>query len=323
MQAIRRMWLAAFLCAAGLLAGVTTARAVDPKLLPSGTEAVVTINLGQILKSTIAKFFLDNGMKDKGLDKYFKKAGFNLYTDLDSVSIASDGTQNPEAVLLIVEGKFDAAKIEESVVAAGKDANQEVKVSSIGGAKVFEIAPPDEKKVYIGIVNKGTILATVNKEGLSDAIARFNGTKSSTMKKEVKSLFDTTNSKQSLSFVVTGKSLGEMLKNAPNVPEKALDEMKKVDGLSAAITLDKNVTFQLGVNAVDADVAKTMAEQGNAGLKLAMFFVNNKAQQDEKFAPAVDVMKTLRVSSQGVNVVLRGEITYETLGKVLKNIPMP
>ncbi len=333
MQAIRRMWLAAFLGAAGLLAGVSTARAVDPKLLPSGTEAVFSINLAQILKSSIAKenkelvdqakFFIDNGMKDKGLDKYFAKAGFNLFTDLASISVASDGTQNPEAVLLIVEGKFDSDKIEESVVAAGKDAGQDVKVSMIGGAKVFEISPPDEKKVFIGIVNKGTILATVNKDGLSDAIARFNGTKTSTMKKEVKGLFDTTNSKQSLNFVVTGKSLSEMLKNAPNVPEKALEEMKKVDGLSGAITLDKNVTFQLGVNAVDADLAKTMAEQGNAGLKLAMFFVNNKAQQDEKFAFAIDIMKTLRISSQGVNVVLRGEITYETLGKILKNLPMP
>ncbi len=333
MQAIRRMWLAAVLCAAGLLAGVSTARAVDPKLLPSGTEAVVTVNLGQILKSALAKenkelvdqakFFIENGMKDKGLDKYLAKAGFNLFTDLASVTIASDGTQNQEAVLLIIEGKFDADKIEESVVAAGKDAGQDVKVSSVGAAKVFEISPPDEKKVYIGVVNKGTILATLNKEGLTDAIARFNGTKQSAMKKDFKGLFDTTNAKQSLSMVVTGKALGEILKNAPNVPEKAIDEAKKIDGISAAITLDKNVTFQFGVNAVDADTAKTMADQGNAGLKLAMFFVNNKAQQDEKFAFAVDIMKTLRISSQGVNVVLRGEITYDTLGKILKNIPMP
>ena len=109
MQAIRRMWLAAFLGAAGLLAGVSTARAVDPKLLPSGTEAVFSINLAQILKSSIAKenkelvdqakFFIDNGMKDKGLDKYFAKAGFNVETVRKDHELTTIRTTNEAKIM--------------------------------------------------------------------------------------------------------------------------------------------------------------------------------------------------------------------------------
>jgi hypothetical protein len=51
--------------------------------------------------------------------------------------------------------------------------------------------------------------------------------------------------------------------------------------------------------------------------------VKQKAADDPKAAVALEVVNTLRVTSQSNNVLIRGEITFETLGKILEQLPLP
>lgn len=339
MQFARRFWIAA--CTLGLILAGSAAQAQQVKLLPNDTEMIFTINLQQILKSEvvksnkaileIAKAKINEQLDDKGVSKWFKQANFDLFADLHSITMAvPGGTRSPEEGFVLIEGNFDAEKIEEAVLAAAKDAGNgaTVKVVKLGGVNAFEITPKNEKVVYVSILNKKTMVACQTKADLIEAAARAKGGKSAAFKSAVfKSLSETVNNKQSISFVATSSIMTKLADKAPegaaDKVKQAADFLKKMEGFSAAVTIQKNIDFQLGVNTKDADTASQFALFGNAGLMAIKAKLNEAAKQNEKLAPAVEVLKTVEVNSKGANLMIRGQISFETLEKLLQNLPIP
>ena len=51
------------------------------------------------------------------------------------------------------------------------------------------------------------------------------------------------------------------------------------------------------------------------------FLVSQLAEKDAKLAPAVKVAKTLNITNQGSNVLLRGNVSVEVLEEIKKNFP--
>ena len=49
------------------------------------------------------------------------------------------------------------------------------------------------------------------------------------------------------------------------------------------------------------------------------FLVGQQVKKDEKLAPLLDVVKTLRITAQGTNVVLRGAASLEVIEKLMSN----
>src|SRR5438132_362818 len=107
----------------------------------------------------------------KGVDKWLKKADFDLFKDLSSITFAIPGARNPEEGFILLEGNFDAEKIEAAATEASKEAGGGLKVVMIGKVKAFEIAPKDEKTMYVGILNKKTMIACATKADFAEAVA--------------------------------------------------------------------------------------------------------------------------------------------------------
>jgi hypothetical protein len=338
MQFARRLGIAAF-CTLAVLVAAPAVQAQASKILPADTELVMTVNLQQILKSEVlksnktlvdlAKAKITELLDDKGVNEHLKKANFDIFKDLSSVTVAVPGGRNPEEAFIVLEGKFYADKIEAAVMEASKGGSDvKVKTVKIANINAFEVTPKDEKTMYVGILNEKMMIACVTKADFAGAVARANGTKTSTFKAEVfKSLLQTTSTKQSISFVATSKILNKLAENNPNAgndqAKMAMAALQQVDGFSAAITIEKNIDFQLGINAKDAETAQKFAGMANAGLLVAKAKVAEQAKQNEKLAPAVDVMNTLRADAKGPNLVIRGQITFEILEKLLQNLPNP
>jgi hypothetical protein len=97
--------------------------------------------------------------------------------------------------------------------------------------------------------------------------------------------------------------------------------LEGIDGFSLAITVAKDIQFQVGINAKDEENAKKMADFGNASLFFIRTVAAQKAKEDEKLAPIVDIAKTLRVTNQGSNVLLRGEASLDSIERLMKNLP--
>lgn len=335
MQFVRNAWLAAA-CTLAFVLSPLTGQAQQTRLLPNDTELVVTFQLQQILKSEVLKTDAGKGLLEfikvklnqelegKGLDKHLKNAGFELYRDLVSVTFAVPGGRPPEESFIVLEGKFDADKIE----AAGKQAGTGFVVTQIANVKAYEVTPKGDKKMYVGIFNQNMLIACGSKADFAEAVARMDGSRQPAFKAAViRSLFDTVNHRQSFSIVATSNvvsKLGENVPNADNDQAKMiLAGLQQVDGFSAAITLTRDLDVQFGVNAKDAKTATQFAGLANAGVKAFREKLAEKAKEDVNAKLALDVLKTVEATSNGPNLMIRGQVTFQNLGAILKNLPMP
>jgi hypothetical protein len=327
MKILHGMWLVTLVSA---LATPAPVRALDPKYLPNDTEIVFTINLKQILDSELlkankeavehGKTALENQAGDNPLMKYLKSAGFDIFRDLQSITVANNGGKEPTAI--IIEGTFDPAKFKATAEEAAKANPDALKISRAAGQTIYEISPPGDKKAFATLINGKVLYAAMTREELADAVGRVAGTKTSNLNKDYAVLLDTVNNKQSVSFVATGAALSKLTKDAP-IPngDAAAAVLQSIDGLSGAITVGKEVEFQIGVNAKDEATAKKMAQDGNGMLLGVKFLVGQQATKDERLAPLVDIAKTLRLDNQGSNVLLRGTVSLDVIEKLMKNVP--
>lgn len=305
------------------------AGAVDPKILPGDTELVISLNIKQMLDSEIAKQYkdiidqargaLEGQIQNNPAAKYLEKAGFDILRDLHSVTVASNGSKEVDAVFLVVEGKFNVEKLNATAEEIAAENAEMLKIIKIGSTKVFEITPPGEKRVYAALINEKTLVAAPSHDALKDAIS---GTPRKALNGNFKSLLKTTSNKQSFSFAATGTAISKLMENAP-IPnaDAAAGMIKGIDGISAALTLGKNIQFQLGINAKDEETAKQTLGMGNFGLLTVRTLAAQKAKEDERLQPLVDIAKTLRITSEGNNVILRGDVTLENLEKLIKVLP--
>jgi|ERR1051325_1014803 hypothetical protein len=335
MQFAHRLWVAAG-CALALLVSASAVHAQQTKLLPNDTEMVVVFNLQQILKSEVlkgdeakllvevVKAKVNKGLEDKMLDKHLKNAGFDLFKDLTSITYAIPGGRPPEEGFIVLEGKFNADKIEEAAVAAAKDSPEVFRVTKIAGVKTFEISPANQKPMYIGILDNKTMIVTADRADYTEAIARYNGTKKAAFKADViKSLIGAVNARQSISFVATSKVLAKLAENVPNDKAKAVVAGIEAEGYSIAITINRDLDIHLGLNAKDNETASKYGTLVNAGLKAAREKVAEKAKEDEKAKVALDILRTIEATTKGPNLTIRGQISFEHLDMILKNLPIP
>jgi hypothetical protein len=320
----RRMFLAGLVLT---LAAISTspARAIDPKYLPGDTELVLSLNFKQMLDSPVAKQYrelidkargaIDDKVQNNPAAKHLAQAGFDVLRDLHGVTIASNGGKELSDIFLVVEGNFNEDKINGVAEEAATQFPEALKISKIAGKKVYEITPPGEKRIYACLINEKTLVVSPTEDALQDAIS---GSARRGMKENFRSLLKTTSNKQSFSFTATGAALAKLMENAP-VPnaEMVAGTLQQIDGLTAAITLTKDIQFQLGINAKDQEAAKKTADGGNFGLIMIRTMVQQKAKEDERLLPLVDIAKTLRITSDGTNVLLRGEVTLENLQKLI------
>ncbi len=339
MRFARRFWIAA-VCTLAVLVGGSAAQAQNTKILPADTELVMSFNVQQILKSEVlkteqaktivelAKGKIHDQLDEKGVLKYLKKADFDLFRDLSSITIAVPGGRSPEEGFILLEGNFDAEKIEAALTEAGKEAGGGVKATRIANVKAFEVTPKEDKTMFIGILNAKTMIACATKADFAEAVARSNGTKAGAFKTEsFKNLLETTNAKQSISFVATSKILSKLAENNPNAggdqAKMAMAAMQQLEGFSAAITIQKDVDVQVGINAKDAESAQKFAGMANAVILIGKAKVMEQAKQNEKLAPLVDVMNSVRANAKGSNLLITGQISFDALEKLLQNLPQP
>jgi len=306
------------------------------KYLPSDTELLASFNFRQLLGSELAVSQKDKVEQMKGLldsiiqgneeaKQYLEALGFDLFRDFNSVTVAVAASIAPETGLVIVEGKFNPEKFHKTAEQVAGEHGDILKIVRVGEHKVWEVsAPGQDKTLYMSLVNKSTLLAALSKSVLRAALEQ----KEPDLKKEVRELLKTTSTKQSLSFVATGKALSNAAEKAAEhsndpkgkqVLEMAGPVLKMISGFSAALTVGKNVDFQIGVGTQDKKTADTLAQQASGLIALGRGLVAQKAKEDPQSATALEIMKTMEASVEGTTVIIRGQIAAAVLEKAMKN----
>jgi hypothetical protein len=328
---IRRVGLGMILALSALSLTTPPVAAVEAKYLPSDTEIVISVNIKQMLQSEVAKnyrdaidqakAFIENHIQNNPAAKYLEQAGFDVFRDLHAVTVASNGGKDLDSGIIIIQGDFNPDKIHAAAEDIARDNAGALRIIRIGGKKAWEITPPGDKRVY-ALLNDKMLVACGAEETLKETIQRSSGAARVGLKPGVGSLLKTTSDKQSFSFVATGAALQRLVEEArvPNA-DAAVGMLGALEGLSAAVTLTRDVQFQLGMNTKDEETAKKAAAAANGGLFMVRTLAQQKAKEDANLEPLVDISKSLRITSKGNNILLRGEITTENLERLLKNLP--
>jgi hypothetical protein len=309
-----------------------SAGAIEPKYLPPNAETAITLNLKQIQDSQLfqdkktiidfAKGFLQGQLESSPIKAYLDKAEFDLFRDLHSITITTDGSKDLDSMFIAIEGKFKTDKWVQVAKDAANENGEKLRVTKSGNTQIFELTPAqNEKTIYAGLINDKVLVAAPTRASLDATIARVTGLRSPGVKPAFKKLLDTTNSKQSFSYVASGKGIAKGLANMPRVPGGDIGaSLESLDGLAFSITIAKDIDFQLAATAKDEDSAKQMAALANKGLTLGRTLLNNK-KDNNKLEPLSDIVSTLKVTTQTSNVILRGVVTQETLDKILSFVP--
>lgn len=168
--------------------------------------------------------------------------------------------------------------------------------------------------MFVGLIDKLSIVASTEKEFVTDSFDRAAGRKAANLKKEVKDLIEKVDGKQSLWVVMPGSVLG---KTPLSDDEKGKKALEKLDNVSLGITIDKDVKMAVNIAAKSADAAKELAQEIKDGLDTAKGFLAIAAGQEKRLAPVVDLVGSIKLSTDGNSVTLKSEVSEELLEKSL------
>ena len=318
----------AALAALLILATATPGWAIDPKYLPDDTEALVTINLRQLLDSPLAKgnaplierlqAGANERLTDLGVQRYLDKIGFELFRDLDTVTVATAGGKSPDFVLL--EGRFNQAKIQAVAVEASKDNTDTIKPLLIGPHRALELrAVADGKPIYAGLVGDGKLIAASTPDRFVAALTRLNAAPASKLKKELRDPL-AASSASSLQIVATGNGLARLVDGAAVNDLDALQRvLKDIAVLNVVVCADHKVTFSIDVQTRDKRSTDQMVQLTSVALAGAKLLAKKNSEKDGKATPALDVIQSVHVSSQGTQLVVRGEFSAHAVDAILKS----
>ena len=332
-----RTHLCASFAALVVLLGTQIARAADlDPYLPDDTEAVVSINVRQILDAPIFKHQAFDTVRKSleersGSLKHLKDLDLDPQKDIDSLVLAMTGG-DPDRALLIVRGRFETAKFEAKAIELAKTEPKKWKITLIpdgagGQYKVLQstqwldfsgVQPRlTNKPAYVALLDKRVLVASPAKDLIIDALDKAKGRKRSDLKsKELKNLLEKANGKQSVWVAALPRVIGKLLPKDDDSGFK--DELEKVEALSGGITIDEEVKVELALAVQDATVARELSSTINDGVNFLLTFVALTSREKKELEPALDALKTIKATTKGNAIIVKAAISAEIVQKALK-----
>ncbi len=311
--------------AAGLSAAPARAGLLGP-YLPDDSEVVVTVNVRQILGSPLVKKHglqkAREALKDfDQVEAILKDLGFDPFKDLERVTLASPGGTEKDRGLLIVHGNFNLDKFKAKGEEAARDYPDYLKIHKVpAGAGVtqvvYEVTPPDaDMPIFVALPAKDTLLASPGKDYVVDAVKKAaRKAKPALASKEMQALLEKMDEKQSVALA----ALGSGLTKGGGGPAAVKAQAEKVEAVGGGVTVGDDLKVEIALAAKTAEGAKELHASLDKGLKQALALLSVLTSAQKELNPALEVVKTLRVSLRGKVVTLKGTVSADVLEDALK-----
>jgi hypothetical protein len=287
------------------------------KYLPDGADGVIVVNVRQLLDSElIKKAGLDKALAGEDAQKSFKALGLDPLKDVERVVVTSDKEKADEA-LLIVQGKFDPAKLSAAIEAVAKDKPDHIKIHKGEYGKVYEMSNLDEvmkllppavgalgnfkgRSAFATIPDKGHVVVAFSKESAETVLLKAAGKKTTKLSnKELPALLAKIDLKQSVAVAM------------PSPDEK-------VKSVTGGITVTSDVKTRITVAASDADAAKQLDTLIGEQIKMARDLVGLVTLQEKGLMPALDILDGVKHEAKDSSIGISSDIKGETLQKLAK-----
>jgi hypothetical protein len=288
------------------------------KYLPDSADGVININVRQLLDSElIKKAGLDKLLTADESQNTLKALGLDPLKDIDRVIISNDKDAGND-FHLIVQGKFDPAKLAAAAELAAKDKKEILKIHKSEYGKIYEVTKLDEvvkvppqaagqvnlkdKSFFAVIADKGNIVLVGTKENAEVVLAKAHGKKTTKLtNKELPGLIAKIDPKQTIAIAM------------PSQEEK----LKSVTG---GITVTQDVKVDITLTAADADAAKQLDDVIAEQLRTAQDIAGIVVLQQKELMPIVDILNGIKHDPKDSTIGIKSDIKGETLEKLVRAI---
>jgi len=291
------------------------ARAAEPsKYVPADAEAVIHINVQQLLDSKLAKKYalppIEQALKNnKQVQQVLTVLGLDPLKDITTITLSNAG-QGGDKGQAALTGKFSHDKIHATAQKLAEDKKDKFKVSKIGDKPLYEAVQQD-KTIYAGFADEGTLIVSPSREYVADAL----GGKTGKITKELANAVAAVDTKQTIwaAGVVT-----EDVKAMLGKQQQAAELAKKLKAVEGGINVSDAVAVSLKVQTTDAKAAKELGEFANQAKGLLQL----GGQGNEELKPFVDeIIKTLEIKTQKTDVSVKFQLSQDVIEKAIKKLP--
>jgi hypothetical protein len=299
-----------------------SARAADiEKFLPKDTDAVLSVNVKQIVDSAV---FKKNGLnlvketleKNKDVQLIIQATGIDPLKDFERITIGLtiDDPKSPK-VMMIFEGKFDPKKITSILDAEAKKPTK-IKTDTVNGKTIYKFNEGEKSPVFGAVLDSKTIVLGSLKEYIGTAFEAAQGTAKVEIHKDLSALLAKADSQSSLYFasIIRGK-LEKLPLPDPNI-KKVIEQ---IYNLTIDIKAKEDVDLRLGIGVATADSAKQFEQMAQAGVELLKAQIKVTAVQNPELEPIVELVNSLKVTTRGSALILTGVLKSEAIEKAIKD----
>jgi hypothetical protein len=290
------------------LCGAVHAADVDPNL-PPDTEVVVSVNLDSLLASPLGKRYLATTVTESiksnaQLADALKTLELEPLRDLTRVTIAMSSA-GAESGFVIVNGKFNRAKITELAAKIAGESKDRLKTHKAGDKVIYEIA--GDKPAFVMLTSDTTLLISTDREQL---------TKTGKPKKEMADLIAKADGKQAGWIAALGNATAAL----PVTSDAERKVFEKVEGILGVLKVQTSAKLELTLVAADAATATAVTKILEDFISVAKVFGRDATKQDPALAPLVDLLGGVTVSAKDKLVTLTAEMSAAQIEKAVKNL---
>jgi len=312
MLSIRNASLLALALTLGLAGSV---HAAPEKLTPADADAIVVVNVKQILDSALLKKYNVPGLLQGVIEgsseaqEITKALNFDPLKDLDSIQISGTGVAQ-ESGLVIVKGNFDQTKVEAALAEHAKKEPEKLKVSKEGALTLFEMK--GQQNSYGTVLGKDTIVIATSKDSLLKAAK---GGVGGALNKDLTKALTRVTGKES--FYAVARITDEMKDKATDggKNKQAKEILGPLVSAAASLNITSDVVFNTVLETKDDDSAEKLGMQLN-GLKSLAGLLTPQDNKNQKEL-IEQVIKQLKITASGTTVTINLKITDEMIQKAM------
>jgi hypothetical protein len=344
---LRRSLLAVVLVF-GIGALRASAAEVD-KYLPNDTDAVVTVNVRQILGSPLIKMYYLESLQEliksnEELQKAVKGIGIDPLKDIDQVIITNGEslyrlTKRVEkgetkygsepGFFCLIKGKFSVAKIRSygEELAKEKDGIL-VKTHNVGTAAVYELNVGSVGTIFVGVADSTTIAVCSRQQPVAEVLEKAAGKRKSVLKyKELAAALARIDAKKSAGIAVIanagfgldadvkkvgGKVVGE-------TPVKQTISEDGINSISGSINITDGIVGEVIVGVKGAAAAKDVAKTVQGDVSRGIELILQALFKYPKLGPFAEFIKSINVAvKDNRTVTIKSEVTAKQAADALK-----
>jgi hypothetical protein len=315
-----RKWLAGVIVA--LLGGLAqaapapqqAARAEPDKLAPADAEAIVTINVRQLVQAPLVQKRalpqLRSALEhNTGVKQLLKAMEIDPLTDIERITISVSGTPGKGGHLAtIIRGSFKPEKIR----AAAAQQGDRVTSSREGDVTVYEIKA--DKPVYAALIGSKVLVATLSKSetvAVVESASKAPAPRGADMQAALAQLKGT----ESIwvAMLVT-KSLKEAMKG----DQAAQDFAESLRYLVGKVEVKDDAQGSFTIHTADADAAKQLYQKLDELTQVLPFLAAGK---DPSAQIGKSVIDTLKISQDKTDVHIRFHLSDDMIEKAVGQQP--